>query len=67
MFSPVPDDLAEVRWSWPRLFDPGTLAYDPPVTMIAHVHDNLAVGGAPHSPPPSIAEWHNRAVSSCNG
>ena len=59
MFSLVPAGVAEVRWAWPRLFNPVTLSYNQAATVTAHVVDNIAVGATPYSPPPSIADWYD--------
>ena len=61
IFALVPTGVARVRWSWPRLFNPVSLAYDPPGTLNTTVRDNLAVGVSDNVTPPPVAEWFNTA------
>jgi hypothetical protein len=61
IFSLVPARVTAVRWSWPRLFNPRTLNYDPPTTLTARVHNNLAIAATSEAEPPSIGVWYNAA------
>jgi hypothetical protein len=67
IFSLVPADVTEVRWTWPRLANPAAGNDTPVTTITAHVHDNLAISAAHavtaahENTPPSVADWYDTA------
>lgn len=53
----VPDNVAHVTWTWPRLFNTTTLDYNPPLAIAATAHGNIAVATAARAVAPETATW----------
>jgi hypothetical protein len=56
--SVVPDQVARVRWVWPRQFDPATFTFVPALTRTAPVLDNVAIARAHRAVPPQTTIWY---------
>jgi hypothetical protein len=54
----VPDGVAHVRWSWPRLLNPTTLTYTPAHSVLAPARHNLVIAPVTGLNPPPTAAWY---------